>query len=116
MPDFIPNQNTPNFREVRSQPGDDRLMFARHWIVDEGRPRMVHPASGITLGSMRSEGSEEYQPTIRIDYAFGPTGLVFVPNAEELRALGEAMLETANQMVKDADDLLSRTLSKRSEG
>lgn len=116
MADFIPNKNGPNYREVRSEDGEHRAMFAPHWIQADGVMRMVHPACTMSLGQMRARGSDNYQPTIRIDHAFGPTSLVFVPSADELRALGQGMIETADQMVKDADDMLAAALAKRGEG
>ena len=91
-----------------------RATFHDFWME---HPRhgtiLVMPACGMQVTSIRDQRTQMDHPAIVVASLNSAAGLVFVPTADELRALGTAMITQAGQIEARAADLLTNALKKR---
>ncbi len=97
-PRFVPNKNADDYRLISSD--TPRAMMEPHWIRDDGVLRMVLAATQVVVGTMRAEGSEDYQPSLRIDHAYSRTSLLILMTPEELRVIANSMNDIAGNRWK----------------
>lgn len=110
MTEFIPSKKGDGYREVRTPSTDERALVAPHYVHDEGVTRVVYPAIGSTLCMLSDAETGGLQACLRLDHAAGPTSLLQVLNADELRAMGEGMIQVASEMEAAAADMLAAAL------
>lgn len=92
----------PGYRDMRD--AGARLYVAPHIRVEKDQaPAIVYPAKAIMFGMTKTEGTgDTLHPQLTIYALAGGLGLTFLPNADELAALGQAMLDHAELMRSDA--------------
>lgn len=113
--DRIPSRNLPNF--IRMSDPNARAIFASHHVCDPDDGCMtVHPSDSLTFGELVNAATMDSHPTIRLKTSGFPTALVFAPSTEELRALGEAFIETANRIEAKAKADAVAALDKAMKG
>lgn len=104
-------EDMPEFQDIRSPEG--RLYCHTHIRVEHGQPpAVVHPAMSIMFGATRLGENDTMHPQITVYSLFGQIGLTFIPNADELEALGRTMLDHAERMRADASDQASAAIDR----
>lgn len=111
----ITPRDMPGGRDMRTT--DERLYVAHHIRVEKDQaPAVVHPAKAIMFGMTKLGAGDTLHPQITLYALCQDFGLTFIPNADELAALGQAMLDHAEKMRADASaqaaDLIERARGK----
>lgn len=105
----------PEYRDLRSPEG--RVYCQTHIRVEKHQPpAVVHPAMSIMFGGQKLGDSDTLHPQITLYALAGGLGLLFIPSADELAALGQSMLDFAERMRADARDQASAAIDRARGG
>jgi hypothetical protein len=111
--DHIPSNKSASFVDTSADDYMPRAHFAPHTTHDEGGFHIVHPAGSLKIGTLHDRDNDRPVPIIRVDHVGGPTSLLFVPNAQEMRLFATAMTQMADEMEAEAADLLAGALKRK---
>ena len=110
---MITPSNTPDFRDLRSS--EDRVYADHHMRFETMQnPALVHPCKSLMFGSITLNGT--VHPHITLYALCGDFGLCFVPSADELEAMGQAMIDRAAKMRAEADTQASAAIERARKG
>lgn len=110
----IPSQNDPKMVDFTTEADAPRAFMPPHVAEElDGSRRIIYPALAVRTGELRVEGSEDMQPFIRLDGMGSSLSLQYLATAEELRTLGQSMIDGADAMEARANSMLADALAKR---
>jgi len=109
MPNY---RDDPDYRDMRESSLAGRAFVAPHVGAPHGDPVFIMPAVALTIGRTTLGKGTFQHPTVTLFGLNQPAAFCFLPTADELEMLSEAMAKEAARLRADAgkhaEDLIRR--------